>query len=329
MSLRWTDRIENIPPDAWDALLSASFRPSPFMSRLFLLPWARAFASGKPLRIGRWAGEGGAEGLLFLVRGEGGGWELMGGEQTADSLDALVPEGREAAFWAEVLGRGDEILGEGPLVLPSLVEGSPALAVLPTLCRETGFVFRAQETDRAPYIPLPDSFEGYLGRLGSRERHELRRKMRRAAAAIQGLAVREARSPVDLARDFPAFVDLHRKSHPEKREFMDDRMAGFFGEVAERLLGAGLLRLAVLSGGAGDAAAAFQIAWNGSLLLYNSGFDPAVREASPGVVLLARCIEGAIRDGMREYDFLRGRERYKYDLGGRDRVVYRATVSRP
>ncbi|MBK5094775.1 MAG: GNAT family N-acetyltransferase, partial [Deltaproteobacteria bacterium] len=38
------------------------------------------------------------------------------------------------------------------------------------------------------------------------------------------------------------------------------------------------------------------------------------------------CIEDAIGDGFREYDFLRGRERYKYDLGGRDRIVYRATV---
>jgi CelD/BcsL family acetyltransferase involved in cellulose biosynthesis len=31
-------------------------------------------------------------------------------------------------------------------------------------------------------------------------------------------------------------------------------------------------------------------------------------------------------EGAREYDFLRGTERYKYDLGGVDRVVYRVTV---
>ncbi len=64
-------------------------------------------------------------------------------------------------------------------------------------------------------------------------------------------------------------------------------------------------------------------------MLYNSGFDPQVREASPGLVLIAHCIEDAIRLGLREYDFLRGRERYKYDLGGRDRVVYRAVVRLP
>jgi CelD/BcsL family acetyltransferase involved in cellulose biosynthesis len=134
----------------------------------------------------------------------------------------------------------------------------------------------------------------------------------------------------ELSRDFPSFVELHRKSHPEKRRFMDDRMAEFFREVAEGFLSAGRLRLAVLRGAGGDLASAFQIEHDGALLLYNSGFDPGAGGGmSPGVVLMARCIEDAIRRGLKEYDFLRGRERYKYDLGGRDRIVYRATLSLP
>ncbi|MBE0605380.1 MAG: GNAT family N-acetyltransferase, partial [Deltaproteobacteria bacterium] len=59
---------------------------------------------------------------------------------------------------------------------------------------------------------------------------------------------------------------------------------------------------------------------------YNSGYDPERREAQPGLVLIARCIEDALGEGAPEYDFLRGTERYKYDLGGVDRVVYRVTV---
>jgi CelD/BcsL family acetyltransferase involved in cellulose biosynthesis len=124
-------------------------------------------------------------------------------------------------------------------------------------------------------------------------------------------------------------VALHRLSHPEKQEFMDDRMAGFFRKVADRFLSSGRLRLAFLGGSGGDIASAFQIEHNGVLLLYNSGFDPAAAGMSPGLVLLARCIEGAIGRGIREYDFLRGTERYKYDLGGRDRTVHRATLSLP
>jgi CelD/BcsL family acetyltransferase involved in cellulose biosynthesis len=130
----------------------------------------------------------------------------------------------------------------------------------------------------------------------------------------------------EFERDFPSFVGLHRQSNIGKAEFMDDRMEGFFREMAEGFLSAGLLRLVFLSRKGVDIASALQIAWDGVLLLYNSGFDPNYREASPGLVLLARSIEDAIRNGFREYDFLRGGERYKYDLGGRDRIVYRAIV---
>ena len=83
---------------------------------------------------------------------------------------------------------------------------------------------------------------------------------------------------------------------------MDDRMAGFFRDMAEGFLSTGQLRLVFLSGEGAVMASALQIVWNGALLLYNSGFDPNYREVSPGLVLLARCIEDAIRQGYREYD---------------------------
>ena len=110
---------------------------------------------------------------------------------------------------------------------------------------------------------------------------------------------------------------------------MDGGMERFFREIGGQFSEAGLLRLAFLSDGNTDIAAAFQLEWNGSLLLYNSGYAPQYRKISPGLILLARCIEEAIGRGIREYDFLRGGERYKYDLGGVDRAVYRATVGLP
>ncbi len=108
---------------------------------------------------------------------------------------------------------------------------------------------------------------------------------------------------------------------------MDEAMAIFFREVAEGFLAAGRLRLAFLSTQGVDVASVFQFRTDGALLLYNSGYDPAHRAANPGLVLIARSIGQAVEEGCAEYDFLRGTERYKYDLGGVDRVVYRLTVS--
>ncbi|MGE5189519.1 MAG: GNAT family N-acetyltransferase [Gemmatimonadota bacterium] len=330
MAFTWTDRLEDVSRAEWDSVLFASDRPSPFLSRQFLVPWARAFAAGRRVRVGRWEGGGRARGFVFLCRrADSAGWEMMGGEDVADSLDAAVVKGDEGAFWDAFLRSSRELVAEGPMSFPNVVAGAPTLAVLPPLCRALGYALSVEETDRSPFVPLPDSYESYVASLGKKDRHELRRKERRAGEALPGMSYRVVGTREELARDFPAFVSLHRRSHPEKRDFMDDGMAAFFREVAEEFLGAGWLRLAFLSAGAEDVAAALQLSWRGALLLYNSGFDTERREASPGLILLARCIEDAIRLGMREYDFMRGRERYKYDLGGRDRIVYRATVRLP
>lgn len=330
MGISWTDRVEDVSPEEWDSVLARSFRPSPFLSRHFLAPWARTFAAGHSKRIYRWARNGEPGGFLFLcLCDREAGWELLGGEQVSDSLDAVVVSGGESEFWTEFLASSRDLFSSRPLRLPNLVEGSPSIACLPRVCAELGFSFRQEEMDRSPYVPLPASFEEYLSLLGKKERHELRRKIRRAQEAAPGLSFRVTRTTEEFDRDFPTFLALHRRSHSDKAVFMDDRMAGFFREMAEGFLSAGRLRLAFLSGEDGDLAAALQIEWNGALLLYNSGFDPRYREASPGVVLLAHCVKDAIRRGFREYDFLRGRERYKYDLGGRDRVVYRAIVRLP
>jgi CelD/BcsL family acetyltransferase involved in cellulose biosynthesis len=45
-------------------------------------------------------------------------------------------------------------------------------------------------------------------------------------------------------------------------------------------------------------------------------------------VLLAYLIEWAAENGIREFDFMRGDEPYKYKFGGIDRHVYRVTVER-
>jgi len=328
VSLAIAHRLADVPVAGWEDLHGRGPRTSPFLSPRFLLPWHRALGQGCDDRVVRWGPDGGSdEGILFLCRCGEGGWIFLGGEQVADYLDALVAPGRDEAFWREFLERGLPALGGGPLRLPGLVEGTPALSLLPSICRETGLSCAVEEMDKAPFVSLPGSFEEYLERLGAKERHELRRKMRRAAELLPGLAFRVTRTPEELVNDLPSFVGLLRKSHPAKESFMDASMATFFREVAEGFLASGRLRLGFLSTQGVDVASVFQFRTDGALLLYNSGYDPKLRAANPGLVLIARSIGQAIEEGCTEYDFLRGTERYKYDLGGVDRVVYRLTVS--
>lgn len=328
MSLTFAHRLGDVPAAGWEDLAGRGPRFSPFLSPRFLLPWYRALGRGCDVRVARWASDAGPdEGLLFLCRCTEGGWGFLGGEQVSDYLDALVAPGREEEFWREFLERGLPALGGGPLRLPGLVEGTPALSLLPSICRDLGLSCSVEEIDRAPFVSLPGSFEVYLERLPKKERHELRRKMRRAGELLPDLAYRVTRTPEELSNDLPSFVELHRKSHPAKEAFMDEAMTVFFRDVAEGFLASGRLRLAFLSSRGMDVASLFQFRTDGALLLYNSGYDPGHRAANPGLVLIARSIGQAIDEGCAEYDFLRGTERYKYDLGGVDRAVYRLTVS--
>lgn len=328
MSLTFAHRLGDVPAAGWEDLSARGPRFSPFLSPRFLLPWYRALGRGCEVRVARWASDAGPdEGLLFLCRCTEGGWGFLGGEQVSDYLDALVAPGREEEFWREFLERGLPALGGGPLRLPGLVEGTPALSLLPSICRDLGLSCSVEEIDRAPFVSLRGSFEEYLERLPKKERHELRRKMRRAGELLPDLAYRVTRTTEELSNDLPSFVELHRKSHPAKEAFMDEAMAVFFREVAEGFLASGRLRLAFLSTRGMDVASTFQFRTDGALLLYNSGYDPGHRAANPGLVLIARSIGQAIDEGCAEYDFLRGTERYKYDLGGVDRAVYRLTVS--
>jgi CelD/BcsL family acetyltransferase involved in cellulose biosynthesis len=328
--IAWIERLEEVSRVEWQAVFDRSGVRSPFLSPAFLLPWAGAYAGGRAVRIARWEREGEACGFLFLcARGDGGpGWELMGGHDVSDILDALVVSGQEAAFWDETLGEADGLLSEGSLLLQCLVAGTPTLDLLALRCPAFGLSLSVEEIERSPYLTLPSTFEAYVEGLDKKARHELRRKMRRAAETLPDHVLRICREPGDVAAAIPSFLELHRRSHPDKAVFMSEGMARFFREIALRWAEAGALRLAFLSCCGSDVAAAFQVVAGDRMLLYNSGYDPSRRDANPGLVLNARCIEAAIDEGFREYDFLRGTERYKYDLGGVDRAVYRATISR-
>jgi len=64
------------------------------------------------------------------------------------------------------------------------------------------------------------------------------------------------------------------------------------------------------------------------LLLYNSGYDPAYAGLSVGLLSKALALRRAIEEGRRRFDFLRGAEPYKYDLGAENLNVYRCIIRR-
>lgn len=296
---RWYEELGDIDRSLWMTRVMEHPRPSPFLTPTFLQPWAKSFA--RQLRLGVWNDRD----LVLFHRAEDA-WELLGGQDVSDRLDGL---GASAEFWESL--RQEASGWDAPVRFPNL---APDAWALQSRLPQDGL----EVTDQSPFVRLTGDFEQYLAGLGKKNRHELRRKMRRAERMAQhGLHVTHE-------GDLETFLRLHRQSSAEKADFMGGSEE-FFRALTDSLRQADMLRLSVLWDGQVPLASMYQIRFNNVVNLYNSGYDPQYASLAPGLVLLGFCIKKACLDGNCEYDFLRGTERYKYDLGGQERPVYRLT----
>jgi CelD/BcsL family acetyltransferase involved in cellulose biosynthesis len=168
----------------------------------------------------------------------------------------------------------------------------------------------------------------WLGTLGKKQRHEIRRKVRRAEAVGE---VRLVDSPDPLA-DLALFIDLHQKRWGDDGLFPatpgGEQSRVLFRRLFELFGPAGPLRLAILSVGSRSIAAGIHLETSDGYLYYNAGVDPEARDLSPGVLMTYAYVVRALASGKRRLDFLRGDEAYKYEWGAVDEPIQRLLVRR-
>jgi CelD/BcsL family acetyltransferase involved in cellulose biosynthesis len=128
--------------------------------------------------------------------------------------------------------------------------------------------------------------------------------------------------------NFSGHLDEFFRLYGARWGAIDDSLFRFHNEVAAEFLAAGLLRLCLLRVDNVPAAAIYSFITGTTLYCYLSGYDPAMAKLSPGAVLLAWLIEQAAGEGIREVDFLRKPEAYKYLWGAKDRVNYKIAALR-
>jgi CelD/BcsL family acetyltransferase involved in cellulose biosynthesis len=165
--------------------------------------------------------------------------------------------------------------------------------------------------------------------LDKKERHELRRKLRRAEQSEEPVQLYITSGEETLDADLDAFITLFIQSRPDKAAFMSDPMRAFFHAAGHEAQRAGWLQLAFLQVSGVNAAAYMNFDYAGRIMVYNSGLDPKnFQWLSPGIVLMGKLIQHAIEQKRAVFDFLRGNEDYKYRLGGKDTHVYRLHLER-
>jgi CelD/BcsL family acetyltransferase involved in cellulose biosynthesis len=212
--------------------------------------------------------------------------------------------------------------------------GDPAadavVAAMRARAATEGWRVAVEREDVCPVVTLPDGgdFDDYLATLGKKERHEIRRKVRRAEAAGE---VRLDPSPDPLA-DLDAFIDLHQKRWGARGLFPPTEGGAmsrrFFERLFELTAPEGILDLRFLTVGGRRIAAGVGFDDGQTMYYFNAGIEPEARELSPGVVMVERYMRTAIARGRRRLDFLRGDEPYKYEWGAIDEPIQRVLVTR-
>lgn len=178
-----------------------------------------------------------------------------------------------------------------------------------------GFTFTLDQEETSAILVLADTWDDYLASLGSKNRHELRRKRRRLARDHPDARFRTSTAET-LEDDMKIFVGMHRGTEGMKGHFMRPEIATFFYRIARDFEPRGWLRLDFMEIGERAVASTFGFELGHTFYVYNSAYLPDVGRVSPGLVLVSELVKGAIEaEGLRIFDFLRGPERYKYQLG--------------
>lgn len=261
---------------------------------------------------------------------------VVGCIEVSDYLDLIIEAGQEEAVYAAFLAwlAGHEAPAWDMIDLCNQPAPSLAHRRLPELAAAAGFQAEVLQEDVCPIIALPapdseDAWEAYLAGLDKKERHEIRRKLRRIEREAPDAEVRFVGADDDLAAAMDHFIALHRHSRADKHAFMTPEMQAYFRALAAALAASGWLQLSFLEVAGQPVATYFCFDYNNQILVYNSGYDPtAVPQLSPGWVLLARLIQHAISRGRTHFDFLQGDEDYKHRFGGVDAPVFRTLIHR-
>jgi CelD/BcsL family acetyltransferase involved in cellulose biosynthesis len=273
---------------------------------------------------------------LYLVTPKSGRWagkrklNLVGCIEVSDYLDLIIAKDWETAVYGAF---HDWLCGEAPawdvLDLCNLPQDSLTYQEFHHHLDPSAYKVEIKQEDVAPQFVLPRRYEDYLQeKVDKKQRHEIRRKQRRAERETQ-VNFYYVGPQDNLVAEIDDFVALQQASREDKAEFMTPQMRFFFGEMAQRMQEAGWLRLCFLTLNGEKTAALLGFEYNRRYLLYNSGYDPeAYPHLSPGWVLLAYAIQYAIAMGDHVFDFMQGDEEYKYRFGSQDYAVMRVLVSR-
>ena len=338
------DRIDDVAGfealrDEWSELLHASDADCLFLTWEWLYTWWKHLAGDRQLSIfalrrgGRLLAMApfGRRPASLLHRRPLPVLEFLGnGCVGSDYLDFIVRRGCEE----EVRVALARVLPKERLVLDltQLRQGTCAAAGVAAALRERNWNVSETVINICPFIPLAGmSWERYLATLGPEHRYNFNRKWKRLNRDYS-LQVEQVHTAEQCGNSIDLVMKLHNlrwRGRGGSDAFNTPGLVAFHSEFSQIALQLGWLRLYVLRLNQEPVAGLYGFLYGRTFYFYQSGFDPAYRKQSVGLVSMGLSIKNAIEDGAEEYDLLHGSEEYKSHWSRHSRELGRLELYPP
>ena len=138
----------------------------------------------------------------------------------------------------------------------------------------------------------------------------------------EGYCIEKTESPGALAGPMTDFFRLHALRWAGDGGSQGIKGAGveaFHRDATGLLAERGRVRMYTMKVAGQAVASVYGILHQGRFIYFQSGYDPAWRSKSAGLVLVGETFMDAFAAGLTEYDFLRGTETYKSDWTSQQR----------
>jgi CelD/BcsL family acetyltransferase involved in cellulose biosynthesis len=250
---------------------------------------------------------------------------LIGDPDVCDYHDFIITPGLEWEFYNLIL---DDLRKRGirHLDLKHLRPESTVLTHLQAVAESRRYPVVSARDALSLEIELPSLWDEYLLTLSSKQRHEVRRKLRRLfeEGKVEYCFFNLGSA---LSETMDIFLKMFVESRQDKAAFLTKKMKSFFVLLAETLGRKNLLKLGTLILNDQPLAEIMCFDYNRCIYLYNSGYDPNFTSISAGLVCKVLAIKAGIEQGYKRFDFLKGAEPYKYHLGGKEVPLYRCQIT--
>lgn len=231
----------------------------------------------------------------------------------------------DVSIWSELLS---EQLAQGIINFKfnSLLKTSETVGQLTEAAKKNHLKVSVSTEDMSPYLSSMSSFQEYLTSISKKKRGEVRRKLKKVNSEDE-LKFYQYRSFNEVLQQIPIFFELMLLNPKKKKYFIKSRI-NFFEKIIVTFAKLGMTVINKLIFNGNVVAMSLCFNYNKYWYLYNSGYNREYEQFSAGVVGHISTIKHILQtDTIKVFDFMRGIEDYKLQLGANIRELVSVEIN--